>query len=128
MASSWLKKTLKKKLLQSHHKHKPDRFVPNLEPLSDRILLSIGTVFDPAAGVLSIFGDNQDNRIVVSRDAAGNILVNSGAVGIKGGAPTVANTRLIRVFGRAGNDQIALDESNGALPSANLFGALAMTY
>ena len=35
---------------------------------------------------------------------------------------TVANTTLIQVFGQSGNDTIALDESNGALPAANLFG------
>ena len=36
--------------------------------------------------------------------------------------PTVANTVLIQIFGRGGNDQLALDEANGALPKANLFG------
>ena len=36
--------------------------------------------------------------------------------------PTVANTTLIQVFGQGGNDTITLDESNGALPAANLFG------
>jgi Ca2+-binding RTX toxin-like protein len=40
----------------------------------------------------------------------------------QGGAPTVANTSLVEVFGQAGDDKIALDESNGALPAANLFG------
>ena len=39
-----------------------------------------------------------------------------------GGTPTVANTSLIQVFGQAGNDNLALDETNGALPRANLFG------
>ena len=41
---------------------------------------------------------------------------------ILGGQPTVANTNLIQVFGQGGNDTIAIDEANGALPSANLFG------
>ena len=50
------------------------------------------------------------------------ILVNDGAVAVGGGSPTVANTALIRVFGRAGNDSISLDEAGGALPQANLFG------
>ena len=57
-----------------------------------------------------------------SRDAAGTILINNGAVPVQGGAATVANTSLIEVFGQAGNDTITLDESNGALPAANLFG------
>jgi Ca2+-binding RTX toxin-like protein len=73
-------------------------------------------------GVLSVSGDSADNSIVISRDAAGRILVNGGAVGAVGGTPTVANTALIRVFGLAGNDQLALNEANGALPAARLFG------
>jgi Ca2+-binding RTX toxin-like protein len=75
-----------------------------------------------SAGTLSEFGDSLDNTIVTSRNAAGNLLVNGGAVSIQGGTPTVANTSLIQVFGQAGNDTITLDETNGALPKANLFG------
>ena len=52
----------------------------------------------------------------------GTILVNGGAVAVKGGTPTVANTKKLQVFGQGGDDIITLDESNGALPSANLFG------
>src|SRR5262249_47497257 len=44
------------------------------------------------------------------------------AVPIAGGQATVANTAMIQVFGQGGNDTITLDESNGALPSAQLFG------
>jgi Ca2+-binding RTX toxin-like protein len=73
-------------------------------------------------GVLTVSGDAADNSIVISRDAAGQILVNNGAIAVVGGTPTVANTSLIRVLGRAGNDTISLDEANGALPRANLFG------
>ncbi len=92
------------------------------ESLSERLALSVTASFAPAAGVLSVFGDSLDNTIVVSRDTAGDLLVNGGAVSIVGGAPTVANTSLIQVFGQAGNDRISLDETNGALPAANLFG------
>src|SRR4051794_28341055 len=74
------------------------------------------------AGVLSVFGDSLDNSIAVSRDAAGRILVNGGAVPVVGGTPTVANTSLIQAFGLGGNDVITLTEANGALPKANLFG------
>jgi Ca2+-binding RTX toxin-like protein len=73
-------------------------------------------------GVLSVSGDSLNNTITVNRDAAGQILVNGGAVAVIGGTPTVANTSLIQVFGLAGQDVIALDEANGALPKANLFG------
>jgi Ca2+-binding RTX toxin-like protein len=73
-------------------------------------------------GALSVFGDALDNNTAVSRNAAGGILVNGGAVPVTGGTPTVANTALIQAFGLGGNDTITLDESNGALPRANLFG------
>ncbi|MFO0898078.1 MAG: hypothetical protein U0836_11700 [Pirellulales bacterium] len=78
--------------------------------------------FTPAGGVLTVFGDNLDNNIVVSRNAAGALLVNGGAVAVQGGTPTVANTALIQIFGQAGNDTLSLNEANGALPKANIFG------
>src|SRR4051812_30555765 len=75
-----------------------------------------------SSGVLSVFGDSLDNSMTVSRNAAGQILVNGGAVPVVGGTPTVANTSLIQIFGQSGNDAMALNESNGALPRANSFG------
>jgi Ca2+-binding RTX toxin-like protein len=71
--------------------------------------------------VLTVTGDAQPNTIAISRDAAGTIRVNGGAVPISGGTPTVANTRTVTVVGKAGNDVISLDETNGALPKASLF-------
>jgi Ca2+-binding RTX toxin-like protein len=73
-------------------------------------------------GSLQIIDDALDNSIAVSRNAAGNILVNGGAVAVTGGTPTVANTSLINVIGTGGNDTITLVETNGALPAAQLFG------
>jgi Ca2+-binding RTX toxin-like protein len=93
-----------------------------LEPLGERVLPAVTATFTPGAGLLSIFGDALDNNITISRNAAGQILVNGGAVAVLGGTPTVANTTLIQAFGLAGNDTIALNEANGALPRANLFG------
>src|SRR4249920_2476911 len=84
--------------------------------------MAVTASFDPTSGVLSVFGDALDNTITVSRDAAGTILINGGAVVIQGGTATVANTSLIQGFGLGGNDTITLNESNGALPRANLFG------
>ena len=84
--------------------------------------MAIKATFSQGAGVLSVFDDSLDNTIVTSRDAAGNILVNGGAVAVTGGRPTVSNTALIQEFGTAGNDTISLDEANGALPAAQLFG------
>src|SRR6201999_2762948 len=74
------------------------------------------------AGVLTVNGDALNNNIAVSRDAAGRILVNGGAIAVVGGTPTVANTATIQVFGLAGNDTLTLNETNGALPRALLFG------
>src|SRR6516225_3045320 len=84
--------------------------------------MAIKATFSAAAGILSEIGDSVDNTIVTSRDAAGQLFVNGGAVPIVGGQATVANTALIQVFGQGGNDTITLDEANGALPAAQLFG------
>src|SRR5215210_1922349 len=86
------------------------------------VTASAATTASFSAGTLSVFGDSLANTITVSRDAAGRILVNGGAVAVTGGTPTVANTTLIRVFGQGGADVITLNEANGALPVANLFG------
>ncbi len=78
--------------------------------------------FSPLSGVLTVIGDNSDNVIAIGRTAAGAILVNNGAVGVSGGTPTVANTTSISAFGLGGNDSIRIDESQGAMPRALLFG------
>jgi Ca2+-binding RTX toxin-like protein len=75
-----------------------------------------------SAGTLTVLGDNLDNTTVISRNAAGQLLVNGGAVTVIGGTATVGNTSLIQVFGLGGNDRITLDQAGGALPRANLFG------
>jgi len=98
---------------QSHGFYRVKRLIP---------VDTISASFAPGTGILTIVGDALPNVIVVSRNAAGAILVNGGAVAIQGGTPTVANTALIQVFGRDGNDQISFDETNGALPRAQLFG------
>ena len=74
------------------------------------------------ANILNILGDNISNSITVSRNAAGTLLVNNGAVNVLGGTATVANTSLITAFGQNGDDTITLNEVNGALPAAQLFG------
>ena len=84
--------------------------------------MAVRATFLPRTGTLSVFGDDLDNVITESRDAAGNILINGGAVAITGGKPTVANTSMTQIFGQGGNDIITLNEANGALPAAQLFG------
>lgn len=95
---------------------------PACESVEPRTLLSASAVFVPASGVLTVTGDAQNNTLTVGRDAAGHINVNGGAVAILGGSATVSNVSLIQAFGLGGNDTISLDETNGALPSADLFG------
>ncbi len=79
---------------------------------------STSGIFSPGTGILTAFGDGADNILQFSRDAAGSILLN----GDKVGGATVANTTLIQAFGLGGDDIITLNEANGALPAANLFG------
>jgi Ca2+-binding RTX toxin-like protein len=92
---------------------------PTLEPLADRIVPAV-TAFVQGANLI-VSGDELDNTITVSRDAAGNLLVNDGAVPIDGGTPTVADTIVI-VDGGSGNDTITFDETNGPLPTGKLVG------
>ncbi|WP_428659275.1 beta strand repeat-containing protein [Reyranella sp.] len=84
--------------------------------------MAVTATFVPTSGVLSVFGDALGNNVTVSRNAAGTLLVNGGAVAVQGGTPTVANTTLIQIFGQDGADILTLSEINGALPRANLFG------
>jgi Ca2+-binding RTX toxin-like protein len=100
----------------------PRRLGLSFEPLEARTVPAIVATFSPGSGTLSVFGDSLDNTIDISRDAAGVIRVNGGAVPVRGGTATVANTALIQVFGQGGNDTITLNETSGALPRANLFG------
>ena len=97
-------------------------FTQGFEPLETRLMPAVTASFSASAGLLTVFGDAQNNTIEVSRDAAGKILVNGGAVAIVGGTATVANTATVQAFGLNGNDTIALNEANGALPKALLFG------
>jgi Ca2+-binding RTX toxin-like protein len=78
--------------------------------------------FTAGSGVLSEFGDAANNSLITRRDSTGRILLNNGAVPIVGGTPTIANSSVIQAFSLDGNDTIALDETNCALPNANLFG------
>jgi hypothetical protein len=96
----------------------------HLESLERRSYFAVIATFSPAQGLLTVFGDGLDNSIVVSRNAAGSLLVNGGAVPIRGGSATVANTALIQIFGQGGNDALTLSETNGALPRANIFGGV----
>lgn len=75
-----------------------------------------------SGSILTVLGDHLDNTIEISRNAAGQLLVNGGAVSVLGGTPTVANTTNILLFGLGGDDTLTLNEAIGALPKAQLFG------
>jgi Ca2+-binding RTX toxin-like protein len=75
-----------------------------------------------ASNILSIVGDALDNPISIGRDAAGNIIINNGAVPINGAVATVANTLLIQASGLSGVDSILIDQSNGLMPGAAFTG------
>jgi hypothetical protein len=86
--------------------------------------MAVTATFSNGTGILDIDGDGLDNTITANRNIAGEIFINGGAVPIGGDVPTVANTTLIRIEGADGIDTIALDETNGALPAAELTGGL----
>ena len=52
----------------------------------------------------------------------GAVAVGLAAVNVAGGAPSIANTNLIQVFGLSGHDALSLNESNGGLPRAHQAG------
>jgi Ca2+-binding RTX toxin-like protein len=94
----------------------------SLEHLESRRLFAVTAFFAPGGQTLTVMGDSLNNTITVSRDAAGKLLVNGGAVAIKGGTATVANTASISIFGQGGDDTLSLNEATGALPRALIFG------
>ena len=71
--------------------------------------MAITASYDSISQDLTVTGDAGGNAITVSRNLAGALLVNNGAVPVAGGAPTVANTDLIEVLGDLGNDVVTID-------------------
>jgi len=66
-------------------------------------------------------GDGSDT-LDIGRSSTGTLLGNGGAIRISGDVSTITNTDLIQAFGNNGSDTIRLDETNGPLPAAQLFG------
>lgn len=66
--------------------------------------------------------DNKSDTLTISRSQNGTVLGNGGSVSIAGGSSTISNTNIIEAFGNGGNDTIRIDETNGPLPVAQLFG------
>ena len=63
--------------------------------------MAVTATYIPNSQVLTVFGDSLNNNITVSRDAAGKIFVNGGAVRILGGTSTVANTTASKCLDKA---------------------------
>src|SRR4051812_3740713 len=82
--------------------------------------MSISASF--AGGVLTVTGDDTQNAINVSRDLAGDILINGGAIPISGGLATVATTTSIQFSGLGDDDTLSIDDTNGGLPSTSISG------
>lgn len=80
--------------------------------------------FDLSSGILTFLSDDAGREIIVRRDVQGglSVLRDGVAIIIDGGSPTVSNTRLIQLVGGMGDDRLVIDASNGAMPSAHLFG------
>jgi hypothetical protein len=78
------------------------------------------------AGLLSVTAGNGGDDITVTRDAAGQILINGGAISVQGeDQPTLTNTTDIDVVGGNGNDTISLEAPPAGQPlptTAHLFG------
>ena len=95
---------------------------PVFESLEGRVLMAVTASFSPTTGTLSVVGDALDNVMNISRAPDGRILINNGQVAVQGGTPDINNTNRIFGFGLDGNDQITLNEFNGALPEAVFLG------
>src|SRR4026207_1958804 len=99
MSRSWLPPCFRSARRPVRTKVDPGRFRPKVEALAERVLPAVTATFSAAGGIVRGVGGGVDDPVVVSRDAVGTILVNSGAVAIQGGQPTVANTRSIMING-----------------------------
>ena len=83
-------------------------------PLHDRVVVRrVESEAKTAGGIIipdTAKEKPQEGEVIAvgpgARDAAGKLLINDGAVAIRGGTATVANTTLIQVFGQGGNDLI----------------------
>src|SRR4051794_37466808 len=93
-----------------------------LESLDQRIVPAVTAKFAAGSGLLTIVGDNKSNQITVSTNAGGKLLINNGAVKIKGGKATLAKAKQIQVLAKGGDDVITLNEGRSPLPRANVYG------
>jgi Ca2+-binding RTX toxin-like protein len=84
--------------------------------------MTITAFYVPGTKTLAVLGDAANNVISVGRNSAGDLLVNNGAIQINGARASASNTNRISIFGFGGNDTLKIDETNGKMPQAVLFG------
>ncbi|MEB3292421.1 MAG: hypothetical protein VKJ24_04615, partial [Synechococcales bacterium] len=83
--------------------------------------MAINAFFSQSLGVLTVFGDNANNTIALGQTAAGDLLVNGGAVQILGGKARAADARHIFLVGFGGDDTLKIDESQGKIAATTFF-------
>jgi hypothetical protein len=87
-----------------------DSLVSPVKPLDARLVpAAIATL---NGGTPSVFGESLGDTITISRDTAGDILVNGHGVQVRWRTPTVASTNLIQVFAQGGNNHRLLPEAS----------------
>jgi Ca2+-binding RTX toxin-like protein len=84
--------------------------------------MAITAFFSTQLNTLAVLGDSGNNNITVGRNTAGDLLINDGAVRIFGGRASVNHASRVVVLGLGGDDTIKIDNTNGAMPAASLFG------
>jgi Ca2+-binding RTX toxin-like protein len=90
----------------------PQKWVcPRLDRLEDRSTPAFAGVFDAAAGVLTITGTDFPDAGTISRDVAGNILLDGQLIP---DSPTVSNTDTIRIHTGGSQDFVKIDQTAGA--------------
>ena len=86
-----------------------------LQTLESRRLLSCTASFDAGNQLLTILGTAAADACVLSRDAAGNILLDGLATGA-----TLQNTNVISISTGDSDDSITVDQSNGQFVKPSL--------
>jgi Ca2+-binding RTX toxin-like protein len=84
--------------------------------------MAITAFFSAQLNTLAVLGDGGNNTITVGRNTAGDLLVNDGAVRIFGGRASVNTASQVVVLGFGGDDTLKIDNTNGTMPTASLFG------
>lgn len=116
-----LKQSAGTKIRRARNERPRGQMAAMIEPLDPRVMLSVTALF--SGGTLRITGDDQNNVITLSRNAGGAVFVNGGAIAIQGNpGANVTNINSVLIEGAGGNDVVTLDETNGALPAAGIFG------